>query len=125
MLQLECRATFHGELLRGVVIGFDTSNCNFEHPLVSYLNSQGRLLLRTQVYGVVMRVRTSSGSGRRASVSVPPPYSASSSAVSDPAVTTVESTTISDVGANPVTGTGVVEISHENAMASGESLIVP
>jgi hypothetical protein len=40
------------------------------------------------------------------------------------ASTLVESTTSCAAGLRPVTATGVVVISHENAMASGESLMV-
>ena len=65
---------------------------------------------------------TSSGVGSFAAVVVP--YRASCRAVRPAAGTLVESTTIREVGAYPVTGAGVVVMSHENAIASGESLIV-
>jgi hypothetical protein len=66
---------------------------------------------------------TSSGVGSRAS-SVAVPKRMSSRSAQRPASDLVESTVRMDVGLRPVTETGVVENSHENAIASGESLTV-
>ena len=70
-----------------------------------------------------MSARTSSGVGSLGSTA-PAPYRMSSRSESAAASTVVESTTRRAVGLRSVTGIGVEETSHENVIASGESLIV-